>query len=279
MSQLKVYFLPGILLLGAIVCFYPALHILIQKWWVSEDYSHAFFVVPIIGFIVWQKRIHFTENPASNFPGLVLVILSLLYYLAALQIQVPTLIFLSFIFFFLGCIVFIAGTKSVKHFLLPILLMVMIIPIPNQILSAITGSLQLFISEGAEYVIRLFSVPMLREGNVLHLPNRSFQVIDACSGIRSLISMTTLSVIIGYFTLSRNASKVVLFLFSIPVALLMNLVRVLAVVLLFHFFGLDLTEGTLHTSAGMLLFLAGLAMLFSFQRFLEKWEITKDIRS
>lgn len=275
MNQVRSVIFPASLLLMFVFCFYPALSILMKKWWGSEDYTHAIFVVPIIAYIVWQKRDHFFDRSASNWVGGGLVLLSLLYYLLSLKIQVPTLIFLSFVFFFISVVVFIGGVGAVKDFLLPAFLMLMIIPIPNQILSTITASMQLYISELSEHIIRLFSVPMLREGNVLQLPTRSFQVIDACSGIRSLISMTTLSVIIGYFTLSRNVSKVALFFISIPVAMVMNLVRVVAIVLLYYFFRLDLTAGMLHSATGLVLFVAGLAMLFTFQRFLEQWEIKK----
>jgi exosortase len=97
-------------------------------------------------------------------------------------------------------------------------------------------------------------------------------VVEACSGLRSVITLLTLSVVMGYFLLTRVSSKLLLVAASIPIAIFVNLIRVVAIVLLFHFFGLDLYEGTLHTVTGLLIFLIALATLFMLQRILERWE-------
>jgi exosortase len=154
-------------------------------------------------------------------------------------------------------------------------MMLLLIPIPNQVLAMMTASLQLWISDMSTNISHLFSVPLYQEGNVLHLADRSFQVVDACSGIRSLISMSTLSLIFGYFMLSTRTGVLLLFILSIPVAIVINLLRVTSMVLAYHFFSLDLTTGSVHTFAGLVLFAIGLGLLFSFQRMLELWEKRK----
>ncbi|MGB3209072.1 MAG: exosortase/archaeosortase family protein [Desulforhopalus sp.] len=276
MPHIKLFILPTLVLALFAVSYFPALELLAGKWAASDDYTHAFFVVPIIGYMIWQRRDCLIESNGAPIVGLTLVVGSILFYLLSLQLQVPTFIFLATVVSIISAFLYIGGYSILKELAMPILLLFMIIPIPNQLLSMVTASLQLRISEGSEILLRMLSVPMFREGNVLHIQQKSFQVIEACSGIRSLISMTTLSILIGYFTLTRIWSVSLLFLVSIPVAIVINVVRVITLVLAFHYFKFDLSIGLAHTLTGMILFILGLALLFAFQRVLESWETKKQ---
>jgi len=262
-----------------VAAFYPALELLAAKWSESEDYTHAFFIVPVIGYIIWQKRDLFsTARGASGATilGGVLACLTMAGYILSLQIQVPTIIFLSMAFFVVSVLIYFAGVGGVVKLAVPIVLLFMIIPIPNQLMSSLTASLQLKISEMSEVILRLVGVPLFREGNVIEVSGMSFAIVEACSGIRSLISMTTLSVLISYFTLSRWWSFCILFLISIPIALFINLIRVVAMVLVYHYFKIDITTGTVHTVSGLVIFIIGLVLLFLVQRVLESWETPKN---
>ncbi len=272
MQRIQPYILPGLLIIVAAVAYYPALNLFAKKWSASEDYYHAFLVAPAIGYIIWEKRRCLYEGRSAPVTGLLLVVLSILSYLVSLRLQIPTMIFLATGMTLMSVFVFLAGFRILRELVIPLLLFILIIPVPGQLLSSATAALQLKISEISEMLIRLFSIPMYREGNVLHFEQLALQVIDACSGVRSLISMTTLSVLLGYFTLTRLRSALILFLFSIPVAVLINIVRVVALALVFHYFGLNLAEGQLHTITGLVLFAFGLSLLFAAQRILELWE-------
>ncbi len=271
MNAVKPYFLPVLVIGSFIVCFYPGLKMLLYKWSTSEDYAHAFFIVPIISYIIWQKRDVLTKNKSSVL-GLILVFLSIAGYLVSLHIRVPSVMIITTVAFSISCLIYIGGINILKDLAIPILLMILIIPIPLQILTVVTGKLQLWVSDVSADIIQLFSIPVYKEGNVLYLFNKTFQVVDACSGIRSLISMTTLSLVISYFTFTRKHLMTMLFIFSIPIALFINLVRVSGMVMVFHYFNLDITDGNPHTIAGLLLFTFGLLLLFAFQRILERWE-------
>jgi len=259
----------------AIAVFYPAIVMLVGKWQASQDYSHAFFVIPIIGYMIWMKKDLLQKGKGGSTVGLLLLIGSILSYLLALKIQIPTLIFLTMTGVIVCAMIYLAGFRVLRNFALPFLIFLMVIPVPNQVLSMGTASIQLWVSDVSANIVRLLSVPLLQEGNVLHIVDKSFQVVDACSGIRSLISMTTLSLIIGYFSLSTRTGFVLLFIFSIPVAIIVNLLRVVSMVLAYDFFKIDLTTGTPHTIVGLLLFAIGLVLLFSFQKVLELWETRK----
>ena len=257
------------------VAFYPAFATLALKWGASEDYTHAFFTVPIILYMLWVQRGALSNGPGNAVLGLPLVVGSMLLYLFSLQLQVPTVTFLATMLTIVGTIIYLSGTRVLRALAIPVLLLFLLIPIPNQLLSMFTAALQLKVSQASEWVAHLFAIPLFRDGNVLHLSDKTFQVVEACSGIRSLISLSTLSLILGYFTLFRWWSIVLLLLFSVPVAIFINIVRVVSLVLVYEWFAIDLSEGIAHTVSGLVLFLLGLGLLVFFQRILESWEAKK----
>lgn len=278
MQQIRTYILSTLAVALFVVGYYPAFLDLIRKWSASEDYAHAFFTVPIIFYMIWLKRHVLTNGKGNVAFGLPLVICSILLYLLALQLQIPTAMFIATVLTMVSILVYFAGFRVLREMAIPIVLLFMIIPIPNQLLSMVTATLQLKVSQVSETVVQLCSIPLFREGNVLHIPDKTFQVVEACSGIRSLISLTTLSLIFGYFTLNRWQSIGLLLLLSVPVAIFINIVRVISLVLVYYFFKIDLSVGTAHTVAGMVLFLLGLVLLALFQRILESWEAKKKYK-
>ena len=275
MQKIKPYIMPAVVLTLFVVAYYPALSGIVRKWYISDDYTHAFFTVPIIIYMIWMKRNLLIYGKGQPVFGLLLVVVSVFVYLVSLQLQIPTITFIVTVLTVISCLIYFAGFRVLKEMAIPILLFFLVIPIPNQLLSMVTATLQLKVSHASEIIIQMFNVPLFREGNVLHIPDRTFQVVEACSGIRSLISLMTLSLILGYFTLKKSWSALALFMFSIPIAIFVNIVRVVCLVLAYYFFQVDLTSGLKHTVLGIVLFGIGLGLLFSFQRILELWEIKK----
>lgn len=274
--SVTTYILTFFTFIAFIIAFWPSFKLLNTKWLASDEYSHAFFIVPLIIYMLWDGRRTIFEYKSFSNLGLFFLVCFIAVYLLSLQLQIPTLIFLSTALTIVCGILFMGGWQSVKSYCIPILLMFLIIPIPDQVLVILTGTLQLKISALSEVIIRSLGIPMLREGNVLHMPDISFQVVEACSGIRSLISLTTLSILIGYFSHSKIWSITLLFFLSIPVAIFINLLRVVTLVLVYHYFHLDLSKGTLHTVTGLILFILGFVILFSFQNILSLWQRPKQ---
>lgn len=255
-----------------ILAFFPALNSLVKKWSTSEDYTHAFFTVPIIVYMFWQERHNLVKGTGNVGLGLPLVIGALLFYLLSLQMQIPTFIYLAMVLTIVSTIIYLFGLGTLKNIAIPLALLFLVIPIPNQFLSMLTATLQIKVSQASTVLAQLFSIPIFREGNVLHIPDKTFQVVEACSGIRSLISLSTLSLIFSYFTLNRWWSVTALLLLSIPVAVVINILRVVSLVVVYHWFKIDLSVGTAHTVAGLVLFLFGLFLLNLLQRVLKSWE-------
>ena len=256
-----------------IVAYFPVFRFLADKWLESEEYSHSFIVVPFIFYIVWKKWPLVLEGPVKySFIGLVILILSIPVYVFALLTQVHTLISVSFFLTIAGLIIYLAGIKALKELFTPLILLLLVIPIPEQLYVQITFPLQIKVSQISEIIIRMIGIPIFREGNVMNIPEKSFEVVEACSGLRSMITILTLSVIMGYFMVRRTFSKLILFISSVPIALFVNIIRVVSIILVFHYFKIDLYTGVWHTITGLVIFCVALIILFLLERVLEIWE-------
>ena len=172
----------------------------------------------------------------------------------------------------IGCLVYLLGVKVIKELFTPLFLLLILIPVPEQLYIKLTFPLQLKVSQASEFIIRILGVPILRDGNIMNIPERTFEVVEACSGLRSMITLLTLSVIMGYYMLKKISSKLILLTASIPTAIAVNIIRVASMILLYHFYRLDLTVGIWHTISGLLVFGIALFILLLSQKVLEFWE-------
>jgi len=254
-----------------VIGYFPILRIIFQKWSASEEYSHAFLTLPIIVFMIWQKRsaIRF-DNVRFSRSGLMLLSVATLFYFFALLTQVQTLILLAMLMAVLGIALYLGGWESFKALFTPLLLIALLIPPPEQFYIQLTAPLQLLVSQAAEIIVRATGLSIFRDGNIMTIPSKSFEVVEACSGMRSMMTLLTLSIIMGYFLLSNNGFKAILAVASVPAAIFINIVRVVAIILLYHFYRLDLTEGSSHTLLGLATFGLALIILYLLHLVLEK---------
>ena len=140
------------------------------------------------------------------------------------------------------------------------------VPIPAIVFNQIAFPLQLLASKGAEITLSALAIPVLREGNVIVLANTSLEVAEACSGIRSLISLVTLAIVFGYFSDTRVWARIVLALAAVPVAVAANAVRVAGTGIAAHYYGSAAAEGFFHSFSGWMLFVVAFVMLFAIQK-------------
>src|SRR5579863_4258253 len=209
------------------VCYLPVLVRLIQQWNNDDDMGHGFFVPVLAGYIAWQKRDEFLAEPAKpSWLGLALV------FYAALQLCIATLgaeLFLArtaLVLSIIGAVWFLGGVKRLRVMAFPLFLLFFMVPIPAILYNQITFPLQLLASRAAEWALSLLQIPVIREGNVLELSSQKLNVVEACSGIRSLLTLTFLSLVYGYFFETRTWLRVVLFFSTIPIAIVANAGRV-----------------------------------------------------
>lgn len=249
-----------------VACYAPILAGLVGQWNDNADMGHGFFVPVIAGFIAWQKRGQISGRlPAPNWWGLGIMLW------AGLQLYIATLgaeLFLartSFVISIIGAVLLLGGTKYLRVFSFPLFLLFFMVPIPAVIYNQITFPLQLFASRVAENTIDLLQIPVIREGNVLILPQQTLNVVEACSGIRSLLTLTFLSLVYGYFFEKRTWVRVVLFLSTIPIAIAANAGRVTFTGVISQFKP-ELAEGWFHEAQGWVIFMIGLTILVAFHQ-------------
>lgn len=255
----------GLLLL---LCYAPVLRALAHAWMYNEDMGHGFFVPLVAGYIVWQRREELLSLQAEpTWWGLGGVLAGgLLLIVATLGAEV-FLARLSFVVTLTGMVWMLGGRPFLKKLAFPLFLLLFMMPIPTVIYTRITFPLQLFASRVAEGAFTVFSIPVARDGNVLELPSESLSVVEACSGIRSLLSLTFLALVYGYFFERRNWIRGALFLSTVPIAIAANAGRVTLTGLL-SLINPALTEGAVHETMGMVTFLLALIFLVGFHQFL-----------
>ncbi len=236
-------------------CYFPVLWALVRQWDLDADMGHGFFVPVISGYICWQKRNELLAEPSSpNWWGLLIVAWAgLQLYIGALGVELFTMR-MAFVFSLIGIVLLLGGTRYVRILAFPLFLLFFMVPIPAVVYSRITFPLQILASKVATSALDLMGIPVLREGNVMHLAETSLSVVEACSGIRSLLSLTFLSLVYGYFFESKIWLRVVLFLATVPIAILANASRVTLTGVLSQFKP-ELAEGFFHTASGLVIFL------------------------
>lgn len=253
-----------------LICYAPILYALVVEWGTNDDMGHGFFVPIIAGVIVWQRREELlATKPRPNWLGLLLV------GWGAIQLVVGTLgVELAtsrsaFVITVIGSVLLLGGVPILKKLAFPLFLLFFMIPIPAVIYNQITFPLQKVASYLAATALEALDVPVLRSGNILDLPSGPLAVVEACSGIRSLLSLTFLSLVYGYYFEPKKALRVVLFLATIPIAILANGSRV-AITGILAQWKPELAEGFFHESTGWVIFMIALGFLIVFHQFLSR---------
>ena len=240
---------------------------LVRQWTSDDNYSHGFFVVPLALYFAWERRAALAAAPpAPSLGGLGVVVLSLLVWVAGTLGAELFLTRVSMIGVLAGTIWFLWGWPHLRILAFPVLFLLLMIPLPSIIFNQIAFPLQLVASQAGEAVISAAGIPVLREGNVLQLPARTLEVAEACSGIRSLVSLLMLAIVLGYFTDPRPGGRVLIALASIPIAILANAARVAGTGLAAQWVSPAAADGFFHTFSGWLVFVVAFAGLLLVQQ-------------
>jgi len=246
-----------------LLCYAPVLTRLVQQWMVDDDMGHGFFVPLVAGYIAWQRRDELTAlKPAPNWWGLAVLAWG------AGQLYFATLgaeLFLArtaFIISLAGVILLAAGTHALRILAFPLFLLFFMVPIPAIIYTHITFKFQLLASRLAEAALALLGVPVLREGNILELATQRLSVVEACSGIRSLLTLSFLSLVYSYFYDRKVWMRFALLVCTVPIAIVANASRVTMTGLASEV-DPELAEGIFHTASGWVIFMVALAIMIA----------------
>ena len=260
-----------------------------RDWWTDENYSHGLLVPFIIGYILWLQRDKLAAEPAR--PSVLLGGLAVAFALFALWTGVAGAELytqrMSLVLLIAGTVVYFFGLNFLRLILVPLGLLILAIPIPAIIFNKIAFPLQLFASRCAVWSMSMVGIPVLRQGNVIELkPLNSFdtkklEVVEACSGIRSLMTLMTLAVVFAYFTHPRSNDSngprgrfgwlrsygfwrsLIVVLSAIPIAILTNASRVSGTGILSHYYGTGVADGFFHSFSGWAIYIVAFLLLFA----------------
>jgi exosortase len=254
----------GLMLLPLAVLYYETFFKLAGDWWNDPNNSHGLLIPPLALYFAWKKRNKFDVEPErpSIAVGLIIVLGSLLVYFIGRLGAEFFLTRISSIGMMAGMLLYFYGWKHLRVMAFPVFFLILAIPIPALIFNTVSIPLQVLASQASSEFLTFCDVPVLREGNVLQLTNTALGVAEACSGLRSLLSLIALSVILGYMRWRGVAQRVVLIALSVPVALLLNIVRITITGIIAENWSVKYAMGFFHEFSGWVVFVLAFFVLY-----------------
>ncbi len=259
----RPFILAGCVVLAFVVVYFRILNGLYLDWSNDPNYSHGFLVPFISAYFIWQQRERLQQlsaKPANS--GLVLIAFSLFVLMVGIAAQEYFTRRASMVFLLAGIVLFLLGWQWLKSLALPIAFLFFMIPLPYIIYDAMAFPLKLFVAKFSVLALKLMGVVVLREGNIIMFPNTVLEVADACSGLRSLMSLLALGVALAVLTQKRKIAMILLIVLTVPIAVVTNMFRVIGTGYLAQYYGTAAAEGFFHEFAGMGVFLLAMVLLF-----------------
>ena len=256
---------PVLLVAAAILAAYWELCVgLFEQWSHDDNYSHGFLIVPLSAYFAWQRRAALAAAPVRPSPwGLVLIGVAIAMIAIGTMAAEIFVARVSLVVLVAGCVAFLYSRHHLYILRVPVLFLLLMIPLPAIVFNQIAFPLQIFASQVGEVTIRAAGVPVLRDGNVLELEALRLEVAEACSGIRSLVSLLTLALVLGQLGGGSRRRMWLLALATIPIAVAANAGRVAGTGLAAHVWGAGVAEGFLHTASAALAFTVAVAALLA----------------
>jgi exosortase D (VPLPA-CTERM-specific) len=232
-------------------------------WWLeAPEYSHSLLIPPLAAFLIWQQKDRLeTLNFQGSWWGVAVVLLGGTLLLIGQLATVFTIVQYAYLVTLTGLVLSFTGPKPFRFLFVPLLILLFMIPLPQFVLANLSTKLQLLSSQLGVSFIRLFGISVFVEGNVIDLGGYKLQVAEACDGLRYLFPLMTLGFLIAYFYKGARWKRVLLFLSSIPITILMNSFRVGAIGLMVEHWGIGMAEGFLHEFQGWAVFMVSAAMM------------------
>ncbi len=262
-SRSSVGIIRLLVVFGAFVSlYYGVAYNMALHWSADPNYSHGFLIPLISAYLLWERRdlLRTVEVRPSNWGVVVLLFGLLMLVMGSVGAELFTMR-VSMLVVMAGLVIFLGGFNVLRAVALPLGYLIFMIPLPYIVYDAIAFPLKLFAAHNAVAFLKLVGIPVYREGNVIHLAQTTLEVADACSGIRSLISLIALGVALAYFAQKGWARRVIVVFMAVPIAILVNVTRVVVTGVLAHYYGAEVATGFFHEFSGFLMFGVAMAML------------------
>jgi len=262
-----------IIILGGLLflIYLPAIIDLVADWYNDANYSHGF-LVPVISFyLIWKDRRALSgimSKPSA--PGLIIVIIGMLLFILGNGASEYFTVRLSLVVTIFGLALYHFGSEIIRRSWFAIAFLVFMIPIPYVIYFSATFPMQLLASKVTTVLLNIIGMPVIRQGNIIHLPEQALEVAEACSGMRSLVSLLALGAIYAYVSQKKLPAKIILFLSAVPIAVIGNIFRVFATSVIVYTTDLNITDEPFHSIMGASVFVVAFILLFIFGAILRR---------
>lgn len=237
---------------------------LVRQWADDPNYAHGFFVIPMAACLAWRRRDRYQSAPSrADAAGVVLLALGALLYIAGAAAAELFTARISLVVIVAGLVATLEGRARARVLAFPIAFLVCMVPLPYVIYYPLTFPLQIESSRMAAAVLGAAGMPVVREGNILNLEGYSLEVVTACSGLRSIMTLGTMAAFLTDFLPLSRISKLVLVLLSIPVSVAANVARLSLTAAIAALAGPAAAESFLHELSGVVVFIIGLITLLA----------------
>jgi exosortase len=240
--------------------FAEPMRLLLRDWWENPEAGHGLLLGPLAVFLAYRRGLVETARPQRALGLAILLVAVALRYMAGLAAEL-FIMRMSMMMAGVGLIVFLLGFGQIRRWWLPITLLVLSVPLPAIVLSSLAFPLQLKASQMGAALLEWRHVPVALAGNVIHLPGRTLFVTEACSGLRSLTALIALGVLIGGLWLRMPLMRVLLVVLTVPVAMVLNGIRIFLTGFLVYFVDPAMGEGFMHYTEGWVIFVVAFAIL------------------
>jgi len=269
----SIYFQVTILILSFAALYHHTFLAMAIDWVNDDNYSHGFLVPAIAAYMIWQRRDKLKAlDPHTSYWGLVIMLTGIFFFIVG---NIGSELFtmrLSIIIVIFGLSILLFGIPLGWQIAVPIFYLIFMIPLPAIIWNQVAFPLQLFAAKLSAGVISALGIPVLRNGNILELSNTTLEVVDACSGLRSLTSLLALSGAFAYIASLNKSNKCILFFSAVPIAISVNILRLSITAITAKYIGPETAQGFLHDFSGLLIFMTAILLLFLVYKFLSKLE-------
>ncbi|MBX2857270.1 MAG: VPLPA-CTERM-specific exosortase XrtD [Cellvibrionaceae bacterium] len=253
------------LCIGLLICliaFYAALPPLLSTWLESPEYGYGIIIPLVVAYIVWDTRGSlFNKEFSPTWLGVAILVLAFLLFIPSILADLDKVKAYSLLLAILGLVMAIGGPALVRACGFPFVLLLLAIPLPYLLTKLLTIELQFISSDIGVAFIRLIGMPVLQEGNIIDLGHFQMLVEEACSGLRYLFPLLSISVALSYFFRAPVWMKIVLVASAAPITILMNSVRIAITAVIIDIFGAQAAEGFMHAFEGWIFFVAAFALL------------------
>ena len=261
----------GFAVLLLVLAYLPIFIWMWDRWFVRDSYySHGILVPLVSGYLIWQvkdelRRCRYVASPwAMRF-----IVLGIIIHLISSVLRIYFTSGFSLIIVLIGLVLHFFGSAVLKKVIFPVLFLVFMVPLPLVIITNLSFRLKVFAAEISAIFLNNIGLPAVQDGSIIKMRHTYVIVDDVCSGLRSLVSLTALGSVFAYWMKSAMFKRVLLFLSTIPIAIVTNVCRIILLSMVSEIWGSKYATGFFHDLTGYMVFVLAFIMLYAVGKIIE----------